>query len=102
MFLLDATIINIALPTIQQAMRLSGPALEWMVTAYSVPFGGLLLLGGRSGDILGKRRVFTRRAWSCSRPLPCSAGWPRRPGGCWSAAPHRESEPPPPTRPPWP
>ena len=58
MFLLDATIINVALPTIQQAMRLSGPALEWMVTAYSVPFGGLLLLGGRSGDILGKRRVF--------------------------------------------
>jgi EmrB/QacA subfamily drug resistance transporter len=58
MFLLDATIINVALPTIQQAMRLSGPALEWMVTAYSVPFGGLLLLGGRAGDILGKRRVF--------------------------------------------
>jgi EmrB/QacA subfamily drug resistance transporter len=59
MFLLDATIINIALPTIQEAMRLSGPALEWMVTAYSVPFGGLLLLGGRAGDILGRRRVFT-------------------------------------------
>jgi EmrB/QacA subfamily drug resistance transporter len=59
MFLLDATIINIALPTIQRAMHLSGPALEWMVTAYSVPFGGLLLLGGRAGDILGRRRVFT-------------------------------------------
>lgn len=58
MFLLDATIINIALPAIQQAMRLSGPALEWMVTAYSVPFGGLLLLGGRAGDIVGRRRVF--------------------------------------------
>jgi EmrB/QacA subfamily drug resistance transporter len=59
MFLLDATIVNVALPTIQQAMRLSGPSLEWLVTGYSVAFGGLLLLGGRAGDILGRRRVFT-------------------------------------------
>ncbi|MBV9446698.1 MAG: MFS transporter [Streptosporangiaceae bacterium] len=59
MFLLDATIVNVALPAIQQAMRLSGPSLEWMVSGYSVPFGGLLLLGGRAGDIIGRRRVFT-------------------------------------------
>jgi EmrB/QacA subfamily drug resistance transporter len=58
MFLLDATIVNVALPSIQESMRLSGPALEWVVTGYSLPFGGLLLLGGRAGDILGRRRVF--------------------------------------------
>jgi EmrB/QacA subfamily drug resistance transporter len=58
MFLVDATIINVALPSIQQAMRLPGPVLEWMVTGYALPFGGLLLLGGRAGDILGRRRVF--------------------------------------------
>ena len=57
MVFLDTTIINVALPAIQQAMRLSGPELEWMVTAYAVPFGGLLLLGGRIGDIYGRRRV---------------------------------------------
>jgi EmrB/QacA subfamily drug resistance transporter len=58
-FLLDATVVNVALPSIQESMRLSGPALEWVVTGYSLPFGGLLLLGGRAGDILGRRRVFT-------------------------------------------
>jgi EmrB/QacA subfamily drug resistance transporter len=58
MFLLDATIVNVALPSIQESMRLTGPALEWVVTGYSLPFGGLLLLGGRAGDILGRRRVF--------------------------------------------
>lgn len=58
MFLVDATIINVALPSIQHAMRLPGPVLEWMVTGYSLTFGGLLLLGGRAGDVLGRRRVF--------------------------------------------
>jgi len=57
MVFLDTTIINVALPSIQHAMRLSGPELEWMVTAYAVPFGGLLLLGGRIGDFYGRRRV---------------------------------------------
>jgi EmrB/QacA subfamily drug resistance transporter len=58
MFLLDATIVNIALPAIQHSMGMSGPTLEWMVAGYSLPFGGLLLLGGRVGDIVGRRRVF--------------------------------------------
>jgi EmrB/QacA subfamily drug resistance transporter len=58
MFLLDATIVNLALPSIQESLRMTGPALEWVVTAYALPFGGLLLLGGRAGDILGRRRVF--------------------------------------------
>jgi EmrB/QacA subfamily drug resistance transporter len=58
MFLIDATIVNIALPGIQASMHVRGPVLEWVVTSYSLPFGGLLLLGGRAGDLLGRRRVF--------------------------------------------
>jgi len=58
MVVLDATIVNVALPHIQTALSLGSSALEWVVTAYSLAFGGLLLLGGRTGDILGRRRVF--------------------------------------------
>jgi MFS family permease len=57
MVVLDATIVNVALPHIQQALGFSGSGLEWVVNAYAVTFGGLLLLGGRAGDILGRRRV---------------------------------------------
>ena len=58
MVVLDATIVNVALPHIQRALGFSGSGLEWVVNAYAVTFGGLLLLGGRAGDILGRRRVF--------------------------------------------
>jgi len=58
MVVLDGTIVNVALPHIQQALGFSGTGLEWVVNAYAVTFGGLLLLGGRAGDILGRRRVF--------------------------------------------
>jgi EmrB/QacA subfamily drug resistance transporter len=58
MFVLDTTIVNVALPHMQAALGFSGSGLEWIVSAYSLCFGGLLLLGGRSGDILGRRRVF--------------------------------------------
>ena len=58
MVVLDATIVNVALPHIQQALGFSGSGLEWVVNAYAVTFGGLLLLGGRAGDIFGRRRVF--------------------------------------------
>jgi EmrB/QacA subfamily drug resistance transporter len=58
MVVLDATIVNVALPHIQRALNFSGSGLEWVVNAYAVTFGGLLLLGGRAGDILGRRRVF--------------------------------------------
>src|SRR5215470_13410846 len=59
MVVLDATIVNVALPHIQHALGFSGSGLEWVVNAYAVTFGGLLLLGGRAGDRLGRRRVFT-------------------------------------------
>jgi EmrB/QacA subfamily drug resistance transporter len=58
MVVLDATIVNVALPHIQDALHFSGSNLEWVVNAYALAFGGLLLLGGRSGDLLGRRRVF--------------------------------------------
>ena len=58
MVVLDATIVNVALPHIQRALGFSGSGLEWVVNAYAVTFGSLLLLGGRAGDILGRRRVF--------------------------------------------
>src|SRR5580700_2937453 len=58
MVVLDATIVNVALPHIQDALGFSGSGLEWVVNAYALTFGGFLLLGGRAGDILGRRRVF--------------------------------------------
>ncbi|WP_405730485.1 MFS transporter [Streptomyces sp. NBC_00028] len=59
MVVLDATIVNIALPHIQDALQFSTTDLTWVVSSYTLTFGGLLLLGGRAGDILGRRRVFT-------------------------------------------
>ncbi|WP_441249985.1 MFS transporter [Kitasatospora sp. McL0602] len=58
MVVLDATIVNIALPHIQDALKFSDTSLSWVINAYTLTFGGLLLLGGRAGDILGRRRVF--------------------------------------------
>jgi MFS family permease len=58
MVVLDSTIVNVALPHIQAALRFSGSSLEWVVNAYALAFGGLLLLGGRAGDLLGRRRMF--------------------------------------------
>ena len=58
MVVLDATIVNVALPHIQNALHFSGTNLEWVINAYTLAFGGLLLLGGRSGDLLGRRRIF--------------------------------------------
>jgi len=58
MVVLDGTIVNVALPHIQDALHFTGTNLEWVVNAYALAFGGLLLLGGRSGDLLGRRRVF--------------------------------------------
>lgn len=58
MVVLDATIVNIALPHIQDALSFSTTDLSWVLSSYTLTFGGLLLLGGRAGDILGRRRVF--------------------------------------------
>jgi EmrB/QacA subfamily drug resistance transporter len=58
MVVLDLTIVTVALPHMQASLGFSGSNLEWVVNAYAVSFGGLLLLGGRSGDLLERRRVF--------------------------------------------
>jgi len=58
MIVLDATIVNVALPSIQDSLGFSQSNLAWVVNAYLIPFGGLLLLAGRMGDLLGQRRVF--------------------------------------------
>jgi EmrB/QacA subfamily drug resistance transporter len=58
MVVLDATVVNVALPHIQRALGFSGSGLEWVINAYALAFGGLLLLGGRAGDLLGRRRMF--------------------------------------------
>jgi len=58
MVVLDATIVNIALHDIRSALGFSAAGLSWVVNAYTLTFGGLLLLGARAGDILGRRRVF--------------------------------------------
>src|ERR671915_2192537 len=58
MIVLDATIVNVALPTIQDDLGFSQSSLAWVVNAYLIAFGGLLLLAGRLGDLIGRRVVF--------------------------------------------
>jgi EmrB/QacA subfamily drug resistance transporter len=58
MVVLDATIVTTALPRIQQALDFGDSGLQWVVTGYAITFGGLMLLGGRAGDLLGRKRVF--------------------------------------------
>jgi len=58
MLILDATVMNVALPRIQQELGFSRTGLSWVMNAYTLTFGGLLLLGGRAGDLFGRRRMF--------------------------------------------
>src|SRR5207248_1619069 len=58
MVVLDASIVNVALPTIKNSLHFSQDDLQWVVNAYTLTFGGFLLLGGRAADLLGRRKVF--------------------------------------------
>ena len=58
MVILDATIVNVALPSIQADLGMSDSGLQWVVNAYALLFGGFLLLGGRAGDLIGRKRIF--------------------------------------------
>src|SRR6266568_4775191 len=58
MVILDATIVNVARPSIQKDLGLGEANLQWIVNAYALVFGGFLLLGGRAGDLLGRKRLF--------------------------------------------
>ena len=59
MVVLDATIVNVALPSIQKGLHFSRADLQWVINGYTLLFGGFLLLGGRAADLLGRRRLFT-------------------------------------------
>ena len=81
MVVLDATVVNIALPSAQAALGFDNSQRQWIITAYALAFGSLLLLGGRVGDIVGRKRTFaaspsTRptRAECC--PRSSSWAWP--------------------------
>src|SRR5436309_6372562 len=58
MTVLDVSIVNVALPSIGRSLHFSQTGLQWVITAYAITFGGFLLLGGRAGDILGRKRMF--------------------------------------------
>ncbi|MEV5546391.1 MFS transporter [Streptomyces sp. NPDC052309] len=59
MTILDGNIVTVAMPAVQSDLGFSGPGLAWVVNAYLIPFGGLLLLAGRLGDLVGRKRMFT-------------------------------------------
>ena len=80
MVVLDASIVNVALPSIKDALDFSQQNLQWIVNAYTLAFGGFLLLGGRAADLLGRRRVFMAglllfAAASLAGGLAQSEGW---------------------------
>src|SRR5260221_5122005 len=80
MIVIDLTVVNIALPSIARSLDFSAPSLAWVLNAYSLTFGGLLLLGGRAGDFLGRRRMFVAgiavfTAASLAGGLATSAAW---------------------------
>jgi EmrB/QacA subfamily drug resistance transporter len=80
MVVLDMTVVNIALPHIATGLHFSADSLSWVMNGYTLAFGGLLLLGGRAGDILGRRRVFVAgivlfTAASLAGGLATSAAW---------------------------
>src|SRR5256885_6373398 len=58
MVVLDVAIVNVALPSIKTDLHFSQESLQWVITAYAIFFGGVLLLGGRLADLLGRRRLF--------------------------------------------
>src|SRR5690349_17646893 len=58
MIIVDVAIVNVALPSIQTDLHFTQESLQWVVTAYAIMFGGVLLLGGRMADLLGRRRLF--------------------------------------------
>src|ERR687896_509963 len=72
MIILDGTIVTVALPSIQQDLGFSQSSLAWVVNAYLIAFGGLLLLAGRFGDLIGRRNMFlSARAVFTAASLLC-------------------------------
>ncbi len=86
MIVLDVSVIITALPSIHTALHFSSASLSWVQNAYALTFGGLLLLGARAGDILGRRRVFMVGIALFSTSPRCWPAWRSRPTGCWPRA----------------
>jgi hypothetical protein len=74
MLVLDVTVVNIALPQMQEVLQFSQSNLSWVLNAYLLTFGGLLLLGGRMGDLFGRKRLFIGGV--AGRPSRRPARWP--------------------------
>jgi MFS family permease len=76
MVILDATIVLVALPSIGADLGFSAQGLQWVLSAYALTFGGLLLLGGRAADLLGRRRLFmTGVVFFTAASLMCGLAW---------------------------
>ncbi|HEY5661558.1 MAG TPA: DHA2 family efflux MFS transporter permease subunit [Gaiellaceae bacterium] len=76
MVILDVAIVNVALPSIKADLHFSSTNLQWVISAYAILFGGTLLLGGRLGDLLGRRRLFmTGLALFAASSLLCGLAW---------------------------
>ena len=68
MVVLDASVVNIALPSVQRGLHFSAANLLWVVNGYTLIFGGFLLLGGRAADLLGRKRLFIVLAHNAADP----------------------------------
>src|SRR6476660_3616270 len=76
MVILDVAIVNVALPSIKSDLNFSQTNLQWVISAYAIMFGGVLLLGGRLGDLLGRRRLFVAGlAVFAASSLLCGLAW---------------------------
>src|SRR5437667_11165 len=82
LIVVDMTIVNVAVPSIPRDLGFSQAGLAWVLNAYLIAFGGLLLLAGRLGDLVGRKRVFRAREWAPT----------------WTRSRARRSWPPPPGR----
>ena len=100
MLLLDVTVVNVALPPIQHDLGFSATSLAWVVNGYTVTYGGLLMLGGRMGDLLGRRRMFMiglaifALASASARASPSSPACSSPAASCRARAPPSSARPP--------
>src|SRR3954469_11765205 len=90
MVILDISAVNVALPSLSADLGIGPGDLEWTITAYSLLFGSLLLLGGRAAALLGRRRVFLAGLALSPAPRP-SPRWRRRPARSTPPVPGRAS-----------
>ena len=84
MVILDSQIVILGIPPIQEDLGFSADGVQWVLSAYLISFGGLLLLGGRAGDLLGRRRVLMAGTGRSASPACSAASRSHRP--CSSAA----------------